>query len=98
MNPTSFEKDTNDTQNGGAIRILRGSTNISSNQAYLLYNALSGLSNRQFNYDVYNVQILDSPSTTSSVTYKTQAIVYGSGSIYLQYAGRSYLTLIEVAG
>ena len=39
---------------------------------------------------------IDSPSTTSSVTYKTQAIVYGSGSIYLQYGGRSYLTLIEV--
>ena len=86
----------NDTQNGGAIRILRGSTNISQKNAYELYNALSGLSNRQFSYDVYNNQILDSPSTTSSVTYKTQAIVYGSGSIYLQYGGRSYLTLIEV--
>ena len=86
----------NDTQNGGSIKVFRDSTSISSNQAYLLYNALSGLSNRQFNYDVYNVQILDSPSTTSSVTYKTQAIVYGSGSIHLQYAGRSYLTLMEV--
>ena len=86
----------NDTQNGGSIKVFRDSTTISSNQAYLLYNALSGLSNRQFNYDVYNVQILDSPSTTSSVTYKTQAIVYGCGSIYLQYAGRSYLTLMEV--
>ena len=86
----------NDTQNGGSIKVFRDSTTISSNQAYLLYNALSGLSNRQFNYDVYNVQILDSPSTTSSVTYKTQAIVYGGGSIYLQYAGRSYLTLMEV--
>ena len=87
----------NDTQNGGAIRILRGSTNISQKNAYELYNALSGLSNRQFSYDVYNNQILDSPSTTSSVTYKTQAIVYGAGnSIYLQYAGRSYLTLMEV--
>ena len=87
----------NDTQNGGSIKVFRDSTTISSNQAYLLYNAISGLSNRQFNYDVYNVQILDSPSTTSSVTYKTQAIVYGAGnSIYLQYAGRSYLTLMEV--
>ena len=91
--------NTNDTQNGGAIRILRGSTNISQKNAYELYNSIAGLSNTQFSYDVYNNQILDSPSTTSSVTYKTQAIVYGSGnSIYLQYGGRSYLTLIEVAG
>ena len=90
--------NTNDTQNGGAIRILRGSTNISQKNAYELYNSIAGLSNTQFSYDVYNNQILDSPSTTSSVTYKTKAIVYGSGSIYLQYGGRSYLTLIEVAG
>ena len=87
----------NDTQNGGSIKVFRDSTTISSNQAYLLYNALSGLSNRQFNYDVYNVQILDSPSTTSEVTYHTEAIVYGSGNeVYCQYAGRSYLTLMEV--
>ena len=84
-------------QNGGSIKVLRDSTTISSNQAYLLYNNLSGVSNTLFSYDVYNVQILDSPSTTSSVTYKTQGIVYGSGNaIYLQYAGRSYLTLMEV--
>ncbi len=86
----------NDTQNGGAIIIQRDSSTISQKNAYELYNSISGLSNRQFNYDVYNNQILDSPSTTSSVTYKTQAIVYGGGSIYLQYGGRSYLTLIEV--
>ncbi len=84
-------------QNGGSIKVLRDSTTISSNQAYLLYNNLSGVSNTLYNYDVYNLQILDSPSTTSSVTYKTQAIVYGSGNaIHLQYAGRSYLTLMEV--
>ena len=85
------------SQNGGSFRVIRGSTNISSNQAYLIYNSLSGLGNRQFSYDVYNVQILDSPSTTSEVTYHTEAIVYGSGNeVYCQYAGRSYLTLMEV--
>ena len=87
------------SQNGGAIIIQRGSTTISQKNAYELYHAISGLSNTYFAYNVYNNHILDSPSTTSSVTYKTQAIVYGSGnSIYLQYGGRSYLTLIEVAG
>jgi len=90
--------NTNDSQNGGAIRIIRGSTNISQKNAYELYNAISGLSNTQFSYDVYNNQILDSPSSTSSVTYHTEAIVYGPGNIYLQYGGNSYLTLIEVAG
>ena len=84
-------------QNGGSIRVIRDSTTISNVQAYLLYNNLSGVSNTLYNYDVYNVQILDSPSTTSEITYKTKAIVYGAGnSIYLQYAGRSYLTLMEV--
>ena len=84
-------------QNGGSIRVIRDSTTISNVQAYLLYNNVSGLSNTMYNYDVYNVQILDSPSTTSSVTYKTKAIVYGAGNgIHLQYAGRSYLTLMEV--
>lgn len=87
----------NSGQNGGAIQILRGSTNITTNQqAYLFYNN-NGQSATLFNYTNYSVQVLDSPSTTSATTYKTQQIVYGTGnSIYANYAGQSYLTLLEV--
>ena len=85
-------------QNGGAYRILRGSTNIDNVQAYLYYHAGAGMTTK-YNYGVYNRQILDSPATTSAVTYKTQHIAYGSGSkVYSQYAGRSYMTLMEVSG
>ena len=89
---------TNGGQNGGSIQILRGSTNITTNQnAYLFYNS-NGQSASLFNYTNYSVQVLDSPGTISATTYKTQQIVYGSGnSIYANYAGQSYLTLLEVA-
>jgi len=40
----------------------------------------------------------DSPSTTSSVTYKIQHVVYDS-TVYLQNGGQqSYLSIIEIAG
>ena len=51
--------------------------------------------------------VLDSPNTTSAVTYKTQAMTHSSGSngtVRFQYddgnmatSGRSYITLIEVS-
>ena len=85
-------------QNGGAYQIVRGSINIDNVQAYLFYNAGAGMTTK-YNYIIYNRQILDSPATTSAVTYKTQHIAYGSGSkVYSQYSGRSYMTLIEVSG
>ena len=89
---------TNGGQNGGSIQILRGSTNITTNQqAYLFYND-NNQSASLFNYTNYSVQVLDSPSTTSATTYKTQQIVYGTGnSIFANYAGKSYLTLMEIA-
>ena len=89
---------TNGGQNGGAIQILRGSTNITTNQqAYLFYNSNSQ-SASLFNYTNYSVQVLDSPSTTSATTYKTQQITYGTGtSIYANYSGVSRMTLLELA-
>jgi len=84
--------------NGGSYQILRGSTNIDVVQAYMYYNAGSGMSTK-YTYLLHNRQILDSPATTSAVTYKTQHIAYGSGSkVYSQYGGRSYMTLMEVSG
>ena len=89
---------TNGGQNGGSIRILRGSTNITTNQqAYLFYNS-NNQSADLFNYINYSHQVLDAPSTTSTTTYRTQQITYGSGtSIFANYAGVSRMTLLELA-
>ena len=89
---------TNGGQNGGSIQILRGSTNITTNQqAYLFYNS-NGQSASLFNYLNYSHQILDAPSTTSATTYKTQQITYGTGtSIFANYSGVSRITLLEIA-
>ena len=89
---------TNGGQNGGSIQILRGSTNITTNQqAYLFYNS-NGQSASLFNYLNYSHQVLDAPSTTSTTTYKTQQISYGTGtSIFANYAGVSRMTLLEIA-
>ena len=48
----------------------------------------------------FNYTYQDSPSTTSSVTYKTQFNNgTGSGTVYVQVdSSQSYITLIEVAG
>jgi hypothetical protein len=88
--------------NGGGIQIVRGSTAITTSAAdtngpYLVY-----LSSTEI-YAVYSSSYLDSPATTSSTTYKTQARPYaGGGSITFQTNGSngntmSTITLLEIA-
>lgn len=89
--------------NGGGIKIVRGSTVLTTvaedvSGPYLIY-----LSGTQF-YAVYSSSFLDSPATTSSTTYKTQARPYaGAGSIVFQMNDSSTntmstITLMEIAG
>ena len=89
---------------GGSINLLRDSTVIESARAgdgtgnnhkmYMYVASASGLSL----YNNYNLTFLDSPNTTSSVTYKTQAAMYsGSDTIKTQASSiRSYITLLEI--
>ena len=90
---------------GMGLKILRDSTEIHSPTANSIgpyefyYAATSGF------YDRAVIHKLDSPATTSSVTYKTQGRPYeisSDGRIYYQVGGTvdatSYITLIEVAG
>jgi hypothetical protein len=89
---------------GGGIRLLRDSTVIqapsaNSQGSFELYIGSSS--------DFYNratITKLDSPATTSSITYKTQGIPYftaDNGSMNFQVSntvnGTSYITLMEVA-
>ena len=82
---------------GGAIKLLRDSTAIytaGNNQAYYINATSADMRNyHSFNY-------LDSPSSTSSLTYKTQGISYSSAALRTQNDGHftSFITLMEVAG
>ena len=78
-----------------AIKLLRNSTDISIFARYLAYTGVSG----------YNVgftaatNYLDSPATTSAVTYKTQFMNEGNASSVEVGANSaiSYMTLMEIA-
>jgi len=83
---------------GMSLKLLRDSTAIyTPAQSYMLYIETADAHIRT--YQSYNV--LDTPSSTSSLTYKTQGIAYNSSyDVKTQRAGRwtSYITLMEVAG
>ena len=92
------EKRIDDAYNSINFRLLRGATVISSEPiAYGIGQTapttMSLMFSVSFNY-------LDSPSTTSAITYKTQINnSSGTGEIKVQRSGApSTITLIEVAG
>ena len=97
VNHTGCRKSNADLR--GAIVLLRNSTQILSIDTLIGYTATTN------NNAVGSVSAnyLDSPATTSSVTYKTQfAIDAGSGTFYVQNAGStgnstSTITLMEIA-
>jgi|TARA_R110002073_G_scaffold174712_1_gene331954 hypothetical protein len=89
------------SQSGGsAIKILRDSTTIyGGDQAYENFLSITGASAVQ-RYDRNNLNFLDTPSSTNSLTYKTQARAYTAGDIIsCQPEGiKSTITLMEIAG
>ncbi len=94
----------------GGIRLLRGSTVIeqgpndgSNNQPHLLGGRAASAS---LTYsERYNLTMIDSPSTTSATTYKTQHACRSTGNSYTikcQPAGAaedptSYITAMEIS-
>jgi len=77
----------------GKIQLLRDSTQI---------NEAQGLSSRypatHFVSSQISIYKLDSPSTTSSITYKTQFAVQAGSEVRVQYSSitDSFITLMEV--
>lgn len=77
----------------GKVQVVRNSTSLTTT---------FGICNRypatDFSYNQISMYVLDSPSTTSSVTYKTQFAVEAGSSVRVQYANtaQSYITLMEV--
>tara|TARA_B100000085_G_scaffold227769_1_gene213654 strand:+ start:724 stop:1221 length:498 start_codon:yes stop_codon:yes gene_type:complete len=92
--------------NGGAIRIMRDATEIldpnnlnSSNQHYYSYHGSTSA------YPTFTVSHLDTPSTTSTITYKIQMCRYGAGTGNVWFNGgganqgsTSSFTVMEIAG
>lgn len=94
-------RQTNDT-NGCNVRILRGSTSVYENQRAAITNMGTAANGYQELYIVLNFSYLDSPATTSAVTYKTQYKVSATGNnaeVDAQPGSApSGMTLIEIAG
>ena len=94
--------------NGGGLRLLRDSTVIQDGGPhdgtgpFTFFNSGGNISSLSYHFR-HNVQVLDSPATTSSVTYKTQFRVYGATTnLKAQiskstFDGESFLTLMEVS-
>jgi hypothetical protein len=78
------------------LQLLRGSTVICSFEKQFGYNSTAA---NNFSAST-GTNYLDSPATTSAVTYKTQMNNQGSGIVYCQAYGSesSTITLMEIAG
>ena len=80
---------------GFGIRLLRGATNIyTTPYLYAAYN--SGISDNA--YLTLPVAYIDSPSTTSSITYKVQSASWQSNSILFNNGTESTFYAMEIAG
>jgi hypothetical protein len=92
---------TSGTNLGSGLNLYRGATAIQSMQQFAQgYLQLDGTTNAKQLSGYTNLTYLDSPSTTSSTTYKTQGSVWetaGTKSVKFQWStSPSTITLIEI--
>ena len=77
------------------LNLLRGSTVISNFETMAAYDNASG----DNQVGSCSCSYLDSPSTTSATTYKTQMKTYAAGSVFVGWGScDAFITLMEVAG
>jgi hypothetical protein len=101
-----MQKSTGSAQ-GGGISIVRNSTTVwapnpnGSSQPYTWYTQIGSGASIELT-TVMNLNYLDSPATTSAITYKIQGAVYStnnSGQIIFQLANAtSNIIAMEIAG
>jgi len=83
-----------DTSSSGQVRIKRGATVLETWSNAFEYSSLSNIRMTKN----HAVTILDSPSTTSAITYSTEAArVSGPNFVVNQSGNASKITLMEVA-
>jgi hypothetical protein len=84
---------------GVGLYLLRGATTIWNGTDQLSWHNFAGVTEIQFD-DIFSVSYVDSPSTTSATTYKTQGDVWSTangGSVTFQDNSRvSTITLLEI--
>jgi len=100
VNQSYLLQDSSGGTAGADIRLMRDSTAIvGNNQRYQVFIQSTGSTNEAA-YNRYTMSILDEPSTSSSIVYKTQAARYQSGDyIATSPSGwKSTITLMEIAG
>jgi hypothetical protein len=97
----AFEmQDPGDSTVGANIRLMRDSTAIyKDGPSFSIYFEINAADSPRI-FNSYPMNYLDSPSSTSAITYKTQSRVYQSGdSLNTQASGAdSSITLMEIAG
>jgi len=76
-------------ENRVALRTLRGATEIANSGSLFLYSSTA-----TFMQATYSLCVLDNPSTTSAVTYKTQAMNPNNTASITTQAGPSLSTMI----
>ena len=88
-------------ETNGNARLVRGSTEIIEYPYAFVMEAGKSNSNRVFYNQNHTEVYLDSPSTTSSTTYKVQIKVLSSSNsnrvIYNQNSSTSVITVMEIA-
>ena len=93
--------DQSDERIGGSLKLLRGSTRIyAATEEFELFNEFRNSSaSNSFFYHRADIKFLDSPSTTSATTYKTQMTAAESGNV-MRAQNNNYestITLMEIA-
>ena len=81
---------------GAGLRILKDGSNLVEYGSYMVWND----NNTTYNQETVSFNYLDSPSTTSEITYKSQfKTMINPGEISVNHDGSySTLTLMEIAG
>ena len=94
ITPTTYISYNSDSYPITYVNIVRGSTVLKEKQAYY-YAARAPNTYLEMGTN-FNMEILDSPNTTSTVTYKVQSRT--SSIVSLNWMAGSTITLMEIAG
>jgi len=94
----NYHLSTGATSGAGSVKLVRDSTDVwghdnnSANQIFLRANGGGATLGGS-----HNITFRDSPSSTSSITYKTQ-FKTSAGTLYFTYGGVDTMILMEIAG
>ena len=102
MATTNVQTFRNSQETTGGLRLLRDSTEIIEYPYAFVLECGTSTNGRIFYNTNHSATYLDSPNTTSAVTYKVQLKVYGTSNnnrlSYNQNSSKSTITVMEVSG